>query len=124
VPPWAAPVFGFELEISLAALPGVRYTPLPTTPSAERDVALILPAGVTAAAVEAVLAERGGAALESVVVFDEYRGKGLPPGTRSVAFRLVFRDAARTLRDEEVDAAVARALTALETSLGVQLRTA
>jgi phenylalanyl-tRNA synthetase beta subunit len=41
-----------------------------------------------------------------------------------VAFRLVFRDAARTLRDEEVDAAVARALTALETSLGVQLRTA
>jgi phenylalanyl-tRNA synthetase beta chain len=71
-----------------------------------------------------VLIKAGGAALESVSAFDEYRGKGLPPGTRSVAFRLVFRDPARTLRDEEVDTAVARALTALETSLGVQLRTA
>ncbi len=123
-PAWAAPVFGFELAISLAPPAGLRYRALPTTPSAERDVALILPAGVTAEAVQGELTRAGGAALESATAFDEYRGKGLPAGTRSVAFRLVFRDPARTLRDEDVDAAVAKALTALEKSLGVQLRTA
>ena len=63
------------------------------------------------------------ASLESVAAFDEYRGKGLVAGTRSVAFRLVFRDPARTLRDQDVDSAVTKALAALESSLGVQLRT-
>ncbi|MEO8031299.1 MAG: phenylalanine--tRNA ligase subunit beta [Gemmatimonadota bacterium] len=123
VPPWAAPVFGFELTISLEARSGIRYTPLPTTPAVERDVALVLPAGVTADAVRAAIITAGDASLESVAAFDEYRGKGLMAGTRSVAFRLVFRDPVRTLRDQDVDSAVTKALAALESSLGVQLRT-
>jgi phenylalanyl-tRNA synthetase beta chain len=123
VPPWAAPVYGFELIISLAPVSGIRYVPLPATPAAERDVALLLPAGVTAETVQQSIAKAAGPTLESVTVFDEYRGKGLAEGVRSVGFRLVFRDSARTLRDEEVDSAVAKVLTALENSLGIQLRT-
>jgi phenylalanyl-tRNA synthetase beta chain len=53
-------------------------------------------------------------------VFDEYRGKEL--GGRSVAWRLVFRDPARTLRDEEVDGVVDRMLKALRSELGVERR--
>jgi len=40
--------------------------------------------------------------LESVELFDEYRGVNVPPGQRSLAFRLVYRAQNRTLTDEEV----------------------
>lgn len=122
-PAWAAPLWGLEVLLDLAPRPERRYQPAPATPAAARDVALLLPAGVTADQVVAAL-RAAGPLLESVEVVDEYRGAQLAAGRRSVAFRLVFRSAERTLRDKEVDAAVARALTALERELDVTLRTA
>jgi phenylalanyl-tRNA synthetase beta subunit len=47
----------------------------------------------------------------------------MPDGARSVAIRLTFRLAERTLRDAEVDEAVQRIRAALEQTLGVFLRT-
>lgn len=122
VPPWAAPVFGLELSLSPGARPPVRFRELPSTPSSSRDLALLLPAGVTASRVEEVCRKSGGALLESVAVFDEYRGAGLPAGRRSVGFRLTFRAPDRTLRDAEVDAVVAGIISELETQLDVHLR--
>lgn len=123
-PRWAAPLFGLELEIIPGAAPAIRYQPIPATPASERDLALLLPDGVTAADVLAGAKTAGGPWLERVRVVDEYRGKGLPAGTRSVAFRLTWRSAERTLRDEEIEAGVMKVRKALEQSLGVTLRTA
>jgi len=122
-PVWAAPLLGFELELDLVPRVGITFRPAPATPAVERDLALLLPEGVTAAVVTARLAAAG-PLLESVAIVDEYRGPGIPAGRRSVAFRLAFRDPGRTLRDAEVDAAVQRALAALERELDVTLRTA
>lgn len=122
-PVWAAPLLGFEVTVAMAARAAERFQPLPTVPAAERDVALLLPAGVTAAAVRQRLSAAG-PLLESIEVVDEYRGAGVPAGRRSVAFRLAFRAADRTLKDAEVDAALRRALDALERELDVTLRTA
>jgi phenylalanyl-tRNA synthetase beta chain len=119
-PRWAAPVFGFELDLVVTDVAMRRFEALPVFPPASRDLALVLPDGLTAAVVEALIRRDGGAALESVQVFDEYRGKEL--GGRSVAWRLVFRDPARTLRDEDVDGVVDRMLTALRSELGVERR--
>jgi phenylalanyl-tRNA synthetase beta chain len=123
-PPWAAPLLGLEVEVDPAPRPVRRFTPLPTTPAVIRDLALLLPAGVTIAAVEAVIAAAAGSLLESVRVIDEYRGKGLPPGRRSVAVRLVFRGRERTLRDADVEAVLSGVLTKLGQALDVTLRTA
>jgi phenylalanyl-tRNA synthetase beta chain len=62
----------------------------------------------------------GGKLLESVSIFDEYRSEEL--AGRSVAWRLVFRAPDRTLRDQEVDAIVARILAMLKEELDVRLR--
>ena len=122
-PPWAAPLYGFEVAIDPAPRGPVSYLPLPETPSAERDVALVLPEGVLAADVAAGLRRGAGRLLEAIDVVDEYRGAGLPAGARSVAFRLRFRAAGRTLRDAEVEAAVERALAAVREEVpGVSLR--
>src|SRR6266550_5078958 len=82
-PRWAGPLWGLEVSIAVAPPPMVRYEPLPTQPPVVRDLSLVVPGGVTAAAVDAVLRREGGALLERLDVLDEYRGKGLPAGTRA-----------------------------------------
>ncbi|MFL5514953.1 MAG: phenylalanine--tRNA ligase subunit beta, partial [Gemmatimonadales bacterium] len=121
-PPWAAPLFGFELLVDAGPRRPAPFAPLPTTPSSERVLALLLPEGVGAGQVESVLRRAGGALLERVRVESDYRGAELPAGTRSVAFRLEFRAPDRTLRDTEVDDAEARLLAALAGELGIERR--
>ncbi len=86
-----------------------RYQPFSLFPAALRDLALVVDASTPAAEVQKALAKLARAAvgtafaLESVSVFDVYQGKGLPEGTKSLAFSLVFRSAERTLTDDEVN---------------------
>jgi phenylalanyl-tRNA synthetase beta chain len=121
-PAWAAPLFGFELELATRVGPAVTFEALATTPPVERDVALVLPDGVTARDAEMVMRESGGALLTDARVFDDYRGTGL--AGRSVAWRLVFRAPDRTLREAEVDEALTTVLDTLKERLGVERREA
>jgi hypothetical protein len=121
-PAWAAPLYGCEMGVVVSERPAVPYLAVPTTPPVERDAALLVPAGVTAAQVEGVVLEVSGPLLAELRLFDEYRGEGV--AGRSVAWRLVFRAPDRTLRDEEVDAALEKILSALKERLNVERRQA
>ena len=143
-PVWAAPAFGIELDLGVVssadvaprgkAIHGqtpppppekhVPFAPLPSTPAAHIDLALVVPNSLVAADVERVIRSNGGDLLERLVLFDEFRGQGLPPDTRSLAWRLTFRDASRTLRDKEIEGRTNKILRALEGELGVRQRTA
>ncbi len=145
-PVWAAPVFGIELTLgSLPMAPvapagtsahggtrpvdrppaaPVRFSPLPTTPAAEFDLALLVPDGLPAGDVEQVLRTSGGDTLERLVLFDEFRGAGVPEGMRSLAWRLTFRHPDRTLREKEIDGRRSQLIKSLENQLGVKPRTA
>ncbi|HEY2806726.1 MAG TPA: phenylalanine--tRNA ligase subunit beta [Gemmatimonadales bacterium] len=124
-PAWAAPLLGFELLLREGVQPTVpRYAPVPAWPPVQRDVALIMAANVRAADIEATLRESAGKLLERLWIFDEYRGAPLGAGERSVAWRLVFRAPDRTLRDEEVDKAIGRAIKSVEERHGVRRREA
>ena len=123
-PRWAGPLFGLEVSIAVAPPPMVRYEALPTQPPVVRDLSLVVPGGVTAAAVEAVLRREGGALLERLDVLDEYRGKGLPAGTRGVTWRCTFRAPDRTLTEPETASVLEKMLRAAEERLGVRRRQA
>jgi phenylalanyl-tRNA synthetase beta chain len=123
-PPWASPLFGFELMLDPAPRPPVRFAALPVTPSSERVLALLLPEHTAAQQVEELLRRVGGGLLESIGIESDYRGPELQPGTRSVAFRLTFRAPDRTLRDAEVDAVEQRMLADLGGELGIKRRSA
>ncbi|HYR08688.1 MAG TPA: phenylalanine--tRNA ligase subunit beta [Longimicrobium sp.] len=124
VPAWAGPVFVVEVRLPEAAASrrAVTYQPLPVHPGSERDLALIVPTTIRGTDVSATIREAAGALLEDVYPFDLYEGKGIPEGTRSLAFRLRFRAPERTLTDAEVDGAVGRVLAALEERHGVRRR--
>jgi phenylalanyl-tRNA synthetase beta chain len=122
-PAWAGDVWVLEARLPVdRGAEAAAYRALPEQPASERDLALLVPRGVAAAEVETAIRGAAGPLLESVGPFDLYEGKGIPEGTRSVAFRLRFRAPDRTLTDAEVDASVAAVLAALEERLGVRRR--
>ena len=64
-----------------------------------------------------------GELLEAIHLFDEYRGEGVPVGTRSLAWRLTFRHPERTLRDKEIEGRRSQLLKTLDKEIGVVART-
>jgi phenylalanyl-tRNA synthetase beta chain len=121
-PAWADRVYALEMTLSPSERGAVKYAALPEFPGAERDLALLVPDGTAAAELERVIRGAAGALLEEVGPFDMYAGPGIPAGTRSLAWRLRFRRADRTLTDAEVDRAVDAVLRALGEELNVVRR--
>ena len=98
------------------------YTPLPKYPSTSRDIALLVAETVSVSELEGVIRSKGTKLLESVALFDVYRGKQVPEGQKSVAFSLTYRAPDRTLTDEEVIKVHDQVLLALKNELNVVLR--
>ncbi len=123
-PAWAGEIFGFEFVLPPEGIKRERtqYRPLPQYPAIEQDVALLVPETLPSGQVEQSIRAAAGPLLEAVEPFDLYRGKGIPEGTRSIAYRLRFRAPDRTLTDADADAAVKRILTTLKTEHGVERR--
>jgi phenylalanyl-tRNA synthetase beta chain len=112
--PARAAAVEIDLDVLLQHAVDVRPGPaFSMFPVAKEDVALVVDASVTAAAVEAALREGAGELLESIRLFDVYTGEQVGAGKKSLAFRLRFRAPDRTLTEAEAgaarDAAVARA---------------
>jgi phenylalanyl-tRNA synthetase beta chain len=109
---------------AVAALPrpAVRYEPLPRFPAVQRDMAFLAGADqqVAAADVEAALREEAGPLLREVTLFDVFR---FPDGRRSLAWRLTFQAADRTLTDDEVNAIHAQVTRRITDRFGLVLRT-
>ena len=99
------------LEVDLGLLldptvvpPGGAGTPYRSAgiPSSDVDLALVVDDAMPADGVADVLTRAGGELLESVTLFDVYRGPGVDSGRRSLGFRLRFCADDRTLTDREV----------------------
>ena len=97
------------------------YTPLPKFPAVTRDLAFVCEKGLTVLTLEKAIKKAAGAILEDIALFDIYEGSQIPEGMKSVAFNLKLRSMDHTLKDDEADAAVTRAIDALK-ELGISLR--
>ncbi|GAI18684.1 unnamed protein product, partial [marine sediment metagenome] len=60
--------------------------------------------------------------VNKVTLFDIYTGKQVPPGKKSLAYRLTFQSPTHTLTDEEVDKVQQQILSKLSSKLGASLR--
>jgi phenylalanyl-tRNA synthetase beta chain len=122
------------IELDLVQLESVgkrsiTYQPIPRLPSVTRDIAVEAAEELAAGTLLDTIRSHAGVLCESVHLFDVFRGKGMPDGRRSLAFRVVYRapnaatepDKAKTLTDKEVDQQHQRVIQAVE-KLGVSLR--
>ncbi|MEO0768139.1 MAG: phenylalanine--tRNA ligase subunit beta [Cyanobacteria bacterium J06649_4] len=122
-------VYVFELDWSVLELcltgksgKAVKFAAYSTYPASDRDLAFFAPITVSVADLERSISKSGGKLLDSVTLFDEYRGENVPEGERSLAFRLVYRSSDRTLTDKEIDPVHQKVRAALEKTYKVSLR--
>ncbi|MBD2460086.1 phenylalanine--tRNA ligase subunit beta [Oscillatoria sp. FACHB-1407] len=91
-------------------------------PASDRDIAFFVPVQFSVAEIERSVKQAAGSLLESVELFDEYRGENVPEGKRSLAFRLVYRAGDRTLTDEDIEPVHQKVRETLEEKFQVSLR--
>jgi phenylalanyl-tRNA synthetase beta chain len=120
-------VFELDLDVLLDRLDQDElitpvFQPYSAYPASDRDIAFFAPVQVSVIELERTIQKAGGKLLESIALFDEYRGKNVPDGKRSLAFRLVYRTGDRTLTDEDVEPVHRKVRDALVEKFSVELR--
>ncbi|MEG4491746.1 phenylalanine--tRNA ligase subunit beta [Microcoleus sp. D3_18_C4] len=91
-------------------------------PASDRDIAFFAPVEVPVVEMQSAMKKAAGSLLDSVELFDEYRGDNVPAGQRSLAFRLVYRAGDRTLSETDVEPAQQKVRDVLVEKFGVSLR--
>ncbi len=130
--PLVAEGYGISGEVYVAELdftglqsalaPERVFHSLPKFPTVSRDLALVCDEAMTVGMLEACIKKAGGKLLRSIQLFDIYRGPGIAPGRKSVAFSLELRADDRTLTDEDITGVTNAVLEKLKNDLGVTLR--
>ena len=120
-------VFQLDLNVLLDSLGEDEvlvptFQPYSTYPASDRDIAFFAPVKISVIEIEKVITKAGKDLLESVELFDEYRGENVPEGQRSLAFRLIYRASDRTLTEAEVEPVHNKVREALVEKFGVNLR--
>jgi phenylalanyl-tRNA synthetase beta chain len=115
------------LELDLDALiefaaTEIVPTPIATFPAATQDVTLVVAESVRAGELLAVLVEGAGELLEHAVLVDDYRGAGVPEGSKSLTYSLRFRASDRTLTAAEATEAKTAAVALAAARIGALLR--
>ncbi len=116
-----APIL-FELDIDVLTPAKVPvYVPVSSFPVVLRDLAVVVDAKVPAQQLVSQLWQDAPAVLRDIQLFDQYQGKGVAEGAKSLAFRFTLQDTQTTLEDQKVDAVMAQLLERL-TAAGATLR--
>lgn len=93
--------------------PVIKYHGVPKFPAITRDISLTMKHEVTAGEIEAIIRTKGGKLLESYELFDIYEGSQILKGYKSLAYKIVFRAADRTLTDDEAGKVMDKIISSL-----------
>ena len=122
-------VYLFELDFSLLlmvlnrdSIITPKFKTYSTYPGSARDLAFFAPLDLSVTDLEKAMNKAGGKLLQKVEVFDEYKGKNVPEGQRSLAFNLLYQASDRTLTDKDVDPVHQKVRDSLVKKFDVQLR--
>jgi phenylalanyl-tRNA synthetase beta chain len=117
----------FSFEIDLEKLTELfprekRYQALPKFPPVDRDIAIVVDHRILAGEIQKSIRELDLDSLEEISLFDQYVGRQIPPGKKSLAFSIRYRSSERTLTEKEVESSQTRLVQHLKAKFGAQLR--
>ncbi|MBA7615887.1 Phenylalanine--tRNA ligase beta subunit [subsurface metagenome] len=96
------------------------FQPIPRFPATVRDIALIVDTGISHQQVLDIV--KSFTLVKQVAVFDVYSGEQVPPGKKSLAYRITYQSPTHTLTDEEANKVQEQILNKLSQQLGATLR--
>jgi phenylalanyl-tRNA synthetase beta chain len=100
--PIAPVLFEIDTDVLLSGR-APRFSGVSRMPVVRRDLAVVVAEALPAGAILEAIRASVPACVREVEVFDQYRGKGVENGRKSLAFRIVMQDTAKTLKDAEVE---------------------
>ena len=102
-----------------------RFTHLAEYPETDYDISMLFDSDAAWADIhEAIMGQKKASALVKEAAFvDEYRGKQIPAGKKSVTIRLTIGSGEKTLTSQEIEAAAGQVMKKLGKKLGAELRT-
>ncbi len=112
-------------ELKLAALQSAKtpvFREISKFPAIRRDLAILVTANKVAQSVMDCVAHTAGKLLVDLELFDEYRGKGIDSGRKSLTLGLTFQDSSRTLSESEIEKLMAEIVSVLQSAFGATLR--
>ncbi len=116
-------VFEFDLELLLKYERKLNKAVLPSRfPASYRDISFLVDEAISHSEVVALVRGLRLELLAETALFDIYRGEKLPAGKKSMAYRIWYRSAERTLTDDEVNALHAKVTTKLKEKFGAEIR--
>jgi len=98
------------------------YVGIPRFPAIERDIAVVIDEQVQSGSIVKVINQSADENLSKVIVWDVYRGKQVPTGKKSIAYRLIFQNESKTLTDSEIDNVFNKIVDSLRREFGAELR--
>lgn len=100
----------------------ISAAPIATFPAATQDLTLVVSQSVRASELTAIIVEGAGELLEHVTLIDDYRGPGVPEGSKALTFAMRFRAADRTLTSAEATKAKNAAVALAASRVGAAVR--
>jgi phenylalanyl-tRNA synthetase beta chain len=114
-------ILNLDLLIKLSGN-NLKYTSLPKYPAVTRDLAVLVEDSILVQQIEDIIRKQGSNLLDSIKLFDVYKGSQIPEGKKSVAYALSYRAENKTLTDVEVNKTHDKIIRSLEHQLGAELR--
>ena len=102
-----------------------RFAHLAEYPEADYDISMLFEPDATWTDIyDAILGKKKASSLLKEAAFvDEYRGKQVPAGKKSVTIRLTIGSEEKTLTSQEIEAAAEQVMKKLRKAMGAELRT-
>ena len=102
-----------------------KFTHLAEYPETDFDISMLFDADAAWSDIyEAIMGKKKASALLKDAAFvDEYRGKQIPQGKKSVTIRLTIGSAEKTLTSQEIESAANQVMKKLDKKMGAELRT-
>ncbi len=102
-----------------------KFTHLAEYPETDYDISMLFDSNTAWADMYEVImgAKKASALVKEASFVDEYRGKQIPDGKKSVTIRLTIGSAEKTLTSEEIESAANQVMKKLGKKLGAELRT-
>ena len=101
-----------------------RFTHLAEYPETDYDISMLFESGAAWTDIyDAIMGKKKASALLKNASFvDEYRGKQIPAGKKSVTIRLTIGSGEKTLTSQEIESAANQVMKKLGKALGAELR--
>jgi phenylalanyl-tRNA synthetase beta chain len=117
-------VFEINLDILINTYTGKKivYQETSKYPAVTRDAAFVVPDAMEADKMLDIVREQNEDLLENVSIFDVYKGKGLPDGTKSLGLRFSHRSVDRTLTDADASVVHEKIVQNIVTLTGAKIR--